>query len=123
MINILLLILFSAILVSLGQVFFKKGVAPLEPPNMRSLRSYQDFMRQVFQTRWIWLGFVTIGAGIVVWLIALAQADLSLAFPIDSVQYVVILLAARFFLGEKLNAMKLAGTFLVMAGIVLISVS
>ncbi len=123
MITVCLLILISAILVSLGQVFFKRGVMPFEKASLRGLSAYAKFMGSVFKTPAIWLGFLAIGAGIVVWLMALAQTDLSIAFPIDSVQYLVILVSARFFLGEKIDQKKLWGTLLVMAGIFLIAIS
>ena len=110
-------------MLSLGHVFFKKGVAPLGTPHLRVFRSYMAFIQQVFRTPVIWLGFAGIGAGIAVWIIALAQTDLSLAYPIASLQYVVVLIAARIFLGEKLDKMKLFGTAMVIGGIVLISVS
>ena len=123
MLRIILLILLSATLVSVGQVFFKKGVKPLETPDLRLSGSYGKFIGSVFSSPMIWLGFLTIGLGIAVWLVALAQTELSVAFPIDSLQYIVILVSARIFLGEKIDPMKLAGTVLVVAGICLISVS
>ena len=123
MLKIVFLILLSAILISIGQVFFKKGVTPLETPDLRRAGSYGKFIRNVFATPMIWLGFAAIGSGIVVWLVALAQTQLSIAFPIDSLQYLVILIIARIFLGEVIDRMKLAGTIFVVAGICLISMS
>ena len=61
--------------------------------------------------------------GLVVWLLAIAQGNLSLVFPIGSLQYILILFLAHKFLGEKIDRMKLIGTLFVMAGIVLMSVS
>ncbi len=121
MIKIILLIALSAALGSVGQVFFKKGVSCLEVPHMGHAGSYARFLRGVLGTPLVWLGFIAIAAGLVIWLIALAQTQLSVAFPIDSLQYVFILITARIFLGEKLDKMKLAGTVLVIAGICLIS--
>ena len=71
----------------------------------------------------IWLGLVTVIIGVVVWLIALAQTELSVAYPIDSLQYIMTLFAANIFLGEKIDRMKIMGTVLVIGGIVLISFS
>ena len=123
MLKIILLILFSATLVSIGQVFFKKGVTPIPTPDLSDARSYGRFLAAVFKAPVIWLGFATIGVGIVLWLIALAQTDLSVAFPIDSMQYLVIIVAARIFLGEKIDRMKMMGTLLVVGGILLIAMS
>ena len=54
---------------------------------------------------------------------ALAQAELSIAFPIGSLQYVMTLFAAHYFLDEKINRLKLIGTFLVVGGIALVIIS
>ena len=121
--KIILLILISTIFMSLGNVCFKKGVGPIESPRLRSGSSYLKFLGQVFQMPMIWLGLVTVIIGIVVWLIALAQTDLSVAYPIDSLQYIMTLFAANIFLGEKIDKMKIMGTALVISGIVLISLS
>ena len=61
--------------------------------------------------------------GVVLWLVALAQNNLSLMYPLGSMQYLLTLLAARIFLGEKIDRPKLAGTFLVVSGIILIATS
>ncbi len=121
MMRIVLLILWSATMIAMGQVCFKKGVAPLPTPDLRSARSYGNFLKSVFAAPAIWLGFGSVALGIVIWLVALAQTDLSVAFPLDSLQYLVIILAARMFLGEKIDIMKLFGTLMIIAGIVLIS--
>jgi len=61
--------------------------------------------------------------GLVIWLIALAQADLSIVFPIGSLQYILVLFLAHILLGEKIDRMKFIGTFLVVFGIILITIS
>jgi uncharacterized membrane protein len=63
------------------------------------------------------------GLGLAVWIIALAQGDLSIVFCLGSMQYVLILFGAHFFLGEKIDRMKLMGTLLVAFGIILITLS
>ena len=121
--KIILLILISTIFMSLGNVCFKKGVGRVESPHLRSWSSYLKFLGRVFQMPMIWLGLVTVIIGVVVWLIALAQTELSVAYPIDSLQYIMTLFAANIFLGEKIDRMKIMGTVLVIGGIVLISLS
>ena len=62
-------------------------------------------------------------AGLTAWLFALTGGALSVVFPLGSFQYVLILIMARIFLGEKIDTMKLLGTFLVVVGIILITLS
>ena len=60
---------------------------------------------------------------LVVWLAALSQGELSLVYPLSSLQYLMVLFAARLFLKEKMDLAKITGTLLIASGIVLISLS
>jgi len=60
---------------------------------------------------------------LIIWLMALAQGDLSLVYPLGSIQFILILFSAHIFLNEKIDKMKLIGTFLVVLGIVFITIS
>ena len=121
--KLLLLVLLAEVWATAGQVLFKKSTNTLQTPDLKNWDSYARFVRKVLGMPGIWLGLGAMALGLVVWLVALAQNDLSLVFPIGSLQYILILIAARLFLGEKIDRMKLAGTLLVVAGIVLITLS
>ena len=123
MIKVLFLILFAETWNTLGQVLFKKATNRLDRPHLRDLRSYLDFVRAILGMPAIWFGLGSMVLGLVVWLIALAQTDLSIAFPIGSLQYLLILIAARLFLGERIDGMKLVGNLLVVTGIIFIAAS
>lgn len=123
MLKIIALILLAELWGVGGQILFKKSVNRLETPNLRSLSSYLNFLKCVLRMPHVWLGFCFIGVGITVWLIALAQTSLSIAFPIDSMQYILTLVFARIFLGERIDGMKLGGTLLVVLGIILVAMS
>lgn len=123
MITILLLIFFSELWSNAGQIFYKMSVNKIGTPNLRSMRSYLAFVRKVVATPKVWYGAIFIAVGLVIWLTALAQRDLSLVFPIDSMQYIITLVTAHFFLGEKINKLKLIGTLLIVSGILLVAIS
>jgi drug/metabolite transporter (DMT)-like permease len=123
MLKIILLILCAELWGVSGQIFFKKSVDTLKTPNLRSLSSYLKFISAVLKLPGIWLGMALVSTGVFFWIAALAQADLSLAYPIDSLQYLVTLVMARIFLDEKIDRMKLFGTLLVILGIIFIAAS
>ena len=123
LIRIVLLVLFTELWNTTGQIFFKKATQGLEIPTLRSLKSYLAFLSKVIRIPGIWLGLGCLAVGITFWLMALAQGDLSLVYPIGSLQYVLTLIAARVFLNEKIDRMKLIGTVCVVAGIILIAKS
>ena len=123
MLNTILLILLSEIWVAVAQVLFKKSTNSAGSHTLRDVSSHFSFLKDVLVKKEIWIGFFCMAIGLVIWLFALARADLSLVFPIGSIQYVLILFAANIFLGEKIDRMKLAGTLLVISGIILITLS
>ena len=122
-IRIIFLILLTEIWNTTGQIFFKKATNQLETPKLRNIKSYLTFMAKVLKMPGIWLGLIALTIGIMFWLMALAQGDLSLVYPIGSLQYVLTLIAARIFLHERIDGMKLTGTLCVVVGIILIAKS
>jgi multidrug transporter EmrE-like cation transporter len=58
---------------------------------------------------------------VVVWLLALSRVDVSYAYPMLSAGYIVNAIAAWYLFGEVLSPMKLAGIFVIILGVFLIS--
>ncbi len=124
MIKIILLVLVAEIFTAIGQVLLKKSAnAAGSSHDLRQLSGHARLLKDVVTQPTLWAGFVAMAAGLIVWIIALAQGDLSLVYPLGSIQYIIILFSAHFLLGEKIDKMKFVGTFLVVAGIVLITIS
>ena len=121
MVKILIFILFTETWYTAGQIFFKKATDRLAPPKFTNVRTYLVFIGRILRIPAVWLGFLSLVIGVMLWLMALAQKELSLVYPLGSMQYLLTLLAARIFLNEKIDRPKLAGTFLVVAGIILIA--
>jgi multidrug transporter EmrE-like cation transporter len=56
-----------------------------------------------------------------VWIIGLSRVEVSLAYPMLSMGYVVNALAAWWLFGEALGPMRWAGMMLILAGVLVIS--
>lgn len=123
MFSVILLIMVAEAINAAGQIFYKKSMNSIQVKSLRGVKGYLAFFRKVAVNPMILLGMALMSVCLVLWLIALAQADLSFVFPVGSVQYVFIMFAAHFFLGEKIDRLKLAGTFMVVAGVILISLN
>lgn len=123
MIKVILLILLAEIWATWGQILYKKSVNLIETPSLRSHISYFNFIKKILAMPGIWMGLILITIGMVTWLFALAQTSLTKAFPIDSMQYIIMLFAAHFFLDEKIDGLKVAGTLLVVLGIIIVALS
>ena len=121
MIGAILTVLLGESFTALGQVLLKVNTNNLDAPPPSNIASYLVFAQKVLHSPGIWLGLFLMAVGLFIWLIALSWFDLSLVFPISSVQYILVLAASRIFLHEKINMKKLMGTFLVIAGITMIA--
>lgn len=58
---------------------------------------------------------------VVVWVIGLSKVPVSVAYPMLSLGYVVNAVAAYYLFGESVNAMRLAGIAVIIAGVVLVA--
>jgi uncharacterized membrane protein len=123
MVKIILLVLLSEAITVVGQILFKKSTNNIGTYDLKKWPDRIRFLSTVLSRPHLWMGAIAMVGGLAVWLLAIAQGDLSLVFPIGSLQYIMVLLLAHRFLGEKIDRMKLIGTLLVMAGIVLMSIS
>jgi len=111
------LVLLSELWNTLGQVLFKQSTNRLSFAHEKSLKSYLDFLTQVIGQPRILLGLLAMAAGLIFWLLALSQAELSVVFPLGSIQYILILFASRLFLSETTDALRIFGTLLITLGI------
>ncbi|MCX5666067.1 MAG: DMT family transporter [Candidatus Omnitrophica bacterium] len=123
MVKIILLVLLSEAITVIGQILFKKSTNSIGTYDLKAGGDRIRFLSKILTQPSLWSGILVMSIGLVIWLLAIAQGDLSLVFPMGSLQYILILFLAHKFLGEKIDRMKLIGTLLVMAGIVLMSVS
>ena len=67
------------------------------------------------------LGLLFYTVGTVFWLIALSKIELSVAYPMLSLGYILLMILSYFLLNETITIYKIAGTLLVIVGVTLIS--
>lgn len=58
-----------------------------------------------------------------VWLLVLSRVQVSYAYPMLSIGYVVNALAANYLFGEPLTSMRMLGIFVIIAGVYLVAQS
>jgi multidrug transporter EmrE-like cation transporter len=66
-------------------------------------------------------GLLCYAISVVVWILALSRVEVSIAYPMLSLGYVVNAAAAYFLFGEDVNAMRMAGIFVIIVGVVLVA--
>ena len=63
-------------------------------------------------------GFAAYGIGAILWLQVLSRADLSMAYPLVSIGFVLVAGLSWLVLGEPLSIGRVVGTVLIIAGVV-----
>lgn len=119
--KLLLLVLIAEICSASTHTFFKHGVNDIDMEHLGGFKNYLRFLKQVLAKPQIWVGLLVVCSGMAVWLLVLAEAELSLAFPLDSIQYIIILFSSYLFLGERINRDRIIGTAFIIAGIVFVA--
>jgi multidrug transporter EmrE-like cation transporter len=116
-----LLILVGVLLNASAQLLLKVGANAVGSINgIHGLRSAA--MPLAMQPS-IWGGLACYAISVVVWVVALSRVDVSLAYPILSIGYVVNALVAMFFLGETVSLMRWAGITVILLGVGLVAQS
>jgi undecaprenyl phosphate-alpha-L-ara4N flippase subunit ArnE len=62
-------------------------------------------------------GFAAYGIGAILWLKVLSRVELSLAYPLVSLAFVVVTVLSWLVLGERLSAGRIAGIALIVIGV------
>jgi len=119
---ILFLIMLTSICDTINQLFLKSAINSIEVPSFSLKKIFRFIIRLIFVPR-IWLGFCFTVISLFIWLFVLSKADLNFAFSADSMHYIFIALASRFILKERLNSKRWLGTFFIISGIILVSLS
>lgn len=71
-------------------------------------------------------GYVVFGlacyvVSVAVWLLALSRVEVSFAYPLLSVGYIVTAVAAWYFFGEAVTPVRIAGIAVIIVGVIMIS--
>jgi multidrug transporter EmrE-like cation transporter len=70
---------------------------------------------------WIVSGFVAAFLASLAWMAAMTRLELNYAYPFMSLAFVIVLAFSIAFLGEAVNAGRIVGTLVVVAGLVIIA--
>jgi multidrug transporter EmrE-like cation transporter len=114
------LILTGVLLNAGAQLLLKAGVQPLGALSVGLHNLVPTTLRVLSQ--WpilLGLSFYVISVG--VWIVGLSRVEVSIAYPMLSLGYVVNALAAWYLFGEALGPMRWAGMMLILAGVLVIS--
>ena len=115
------LILLGEVFICSAQFLFKMGANQLKMHSLNTVRAYIAFIKSSLKVPAIWGGVFLNTIAVIIWIVVLALVDLSLAIPLDSVHYILILLGSHFFLKEKMTWERIAATLFIAGGIFLVA--
>ena len=114
------LILIDVLLNVAGQLSLKFGMSKIGNFTLAAESLPPVFMKAAFNP-YIILGLLCYGMGFMVWLIVLAKAEVSYAYPMISLGYVLTALLAWQLFGEHVTITRLAGIFVTCLGVFIIA--
>lgn len=117
---VLTLILLDVALNVTGQLSLKYGMSKFGNFPLSITALPPVFLRAATNVN-VLLGLLCYGLGFMVWLIVLAKADVSYAYPMISLGYVFTAILARMLLGESVSAIRMAGILVTCLGVFLIA--
>lgn len=116
-----LLILMSIGIGIAGQFCLKQGV--MDSSGRMDLASAGQMVSQlllVFRNPFIWLGLSLYAVGAVTWMVVLSRADISYAYPMLGIAYLIAVALAYFVRQEPVTVFRWAGVLLIAGGVLCI---
>lgn len=118
--NTLPIILFAVILNAGAQLLLKAGMNRIGHFNF-SWANIFPISLQVAGNPYILLGLACYVFAVIVWLLVLSRTEVSVAYPMISLAYIVNALAAYYLFNESLSLSRILGIIVIMAGVYLIA--
>ena len=114
------LILAGVLLNAAAQLALKASVGNMGVISL-SLNNAVPVFSRLSMEPWLWVGLACYGISVIVWILALSRVDVSIAYPMLSIGYVVNALAAWSLLGEALTTQRIMGIGIIIVGVVVLS--
>lgn len=120
MLPVLAMLLTASALTVTGEVLLKLGV------NAVSARvgAFTLDARVIWATFTDWrvaLGFALVFGGALFWLGVISRVNLSFAYPLLALNYVIILIPSRWLLHEKITLSNIIGAVIIVIGVIIIT--
>ncbi len=114
------LALLAILIASVGQILLKYGITQYQN-TVGEVHIQLKTIVQLSLSPFVLSGLALYFFSAFVWILTLSRFQLSEAYPLLGLSYVIILVISHFFLGEPITTTKICGTALVILGIMLIA--
>lgn len=103
-----------------GQTGLKIGMRKVGRIGHESLKDWRGVISRCIFNPLLWVSVFLYFFALIGWLMVLSRVDLSLAFPLLSMNYVLIMFSSSLILKETLTWQRIAGAVIICVGIAII---
>ena len=118
-----IVMLIAVIAGTIGDIFLARGMKELGDISAMNLKGILNVAVQALSSIKLILGTVMLAVFFFLWLAVLSWEDLSVALPMQALNYILVAFLSQYFLHEVVTPMRWAGTVLVCIGVMLITKS
>jgi len=118
---IFLLILISVAMSAIAQILLKSGMSSVAVQQALASRDSLGVALVIGSNPLVLSGLFVYFSSAVVWLFVLSRIPLSYAYPFVALGFVFTIVLSRMLLGESITPLKIAGTMLIIAGVLVLS--
>jgi drug/metabolite transporter (DMT)-like permease len=106
---------------TIGDILLAKGMKELGDLSAMNLRGILNVTFQALTSPKLVFGTMMLAVFFFLWLAVLSWEDLSVALPMQALNYVLVAFLSQYFLGEMVTPLRWAGTVLVCVGVMMIT--
>jgi len=118
-----IVMLIAVIAGTIGDIFLARGMKELGDISAMNLKGILNVALQALSSPKLILGTVMLAVFFFLWLAVLSWEDLSVALPMQALNYILVAFLSQYFLHEVVTPLRWAGTVLVAIGVVMITKS
>lgn len=119
--TLFLLILFSTALSALAQICLKYGMSRTAVVDALLSGGLANVALAILLNAWILGGLLLYGTSAISWLFVLAKVEVSYAYPFVALGFILTMILGKVLLGDELSLMRVLGTCVVVAGLVIVT--
>jgi drug/metabolite transporter (DMT)-like permease len=108
---------------TVGDILLAKGMKEMGDISAMNLRGIMDTAFRALTNPKLIIGTAMLAVFFFLWLAVLSWEDLSVALPMQALNYVLVAFLSQYFLGEVVSPLRWAGTVLVCVGVMMITKS
>lgn len=121
MFKTLIIMLLAVTAGTIGDILLAKGMKEMGDLSAMNARGVFSVACQAVTTPKLVIGTAMLAIFFFLWLAVLSWEDLSVALPMQALNYVLVAFLSQYFLGETVSPLRWAGTILVCVGVMMIT--